>query len=94
MGIVLGPIVGAVDQTSARIWLKTDTIARFVMRCTDEDGNQHESNAVETKPDVDYTGVAELNGLLSDKEYHYCIDVDGEEFDSPNFRFRTAPEGS
>ena len=93
MAIVLGPIVGAVDQTSARIWLKTDTTTRFVTRCTDDEGNQHESNAVETKPDVAYTGIAELTGLLPDKEYHYSIDIDGEEFDSLNFRFRTAPEG-
>jgi phosphodiesterase/alkaline phosphatase D-like protein len=94
LGIVLGPIVGAVGPTSAKIWLKTESTARFLVRCSDEAGNRHESEMAQTDPESDFAGVAELDGLLPDKEYRYSVDTDGEEFESSKFRFRTAPENA
>jgi phosphodiesterase/alkaline phosphatase D-like protein len=92
LSIVLGPIVGAVSQTSAKIWLKTESTAHFRVRCNDGAENRHQSEMVETGPEADFTGVAELRGLLPDEEYGFSVDVDGEEYESPNFRFRTAPK--
>jgi hypothetical protein len=92
LGIILGPIVGAVDQTSAKIWLKTDRPARSAVKCTDENGTGCE--AVETTSDADYTGVAELTALSPDTEYRHLIDSDGEQFELLNLRFETAPVGT
>lgn len=96
--VMQGPMVGAVTDTDARIWVRLS--GEFSV--TVEYGIGFElSSFVRTAPIVamasnDYTAVVTLGGLEPDTEYFYRINVNGvpDRYlkGHPPFRLRTAPE--
>ncbi len=93
-----GPLVGAVTDTEARIWFKTDDDASVqVQYSTSADL----SNAITTAPistvkASNRTGIIELEGLLPETRYYYRIIVDSTPQQASNYpSFTTfAPAGS
>jgi alkaline phosphatase D len=96
--VMQGPMVGAVTDTDARIWVRLSG----EYSVTVDYGRGFElSPLVRTEPIVamasnDYTAVVTLGGLEPDTEYFYRINVNGvpDRYlrGHPPFRFRTAPE--
>jgi alkaline phosphatase D len=95
--LMQGPMVGAVTESDARIWLRTSGEYPVVVEYG-TDFELRSFNATEpfvSKKANDYTLVVTLEGLEPATEYFYRIRVNGEgdkyldEF-SP-FRFKTAP---
>jgi len=82
-----GPIVGAVGDSSAKIWIRSSKLATFYVKV---DGFQ--SELITTTAASDCTGVAILNGLKSFTEYKYSIILDGKEITKDYFHFKTAPK--
>lgn len=99
-----GPMIGAVTDRSARVWLRTaeaGTSVRIVYAEASKDGGAKVSEAKTTARGSDRTAVLELRGLRPDTRYVYRV-VTGEEPTDPQriledheeiaHRFRTFPE--
>ena len=88
--ILHGPMLGAVTDTSARVWIRTAVETRFEVVAT-ADGERHAS-AGNTIADRDFTGVATLEGLSPDTSYEYEIRLEGQEqLQPPTYTLRTFP---
>ena len=72
--IVHGPMLGAVTDTTAGVWVRTAEATGFEVVAT-ADGERHTASGV-TTPDSDYTGKATLAGLSPDTTYSYQVHVD------------------
>ncbi len=95
--IIHGPMLGAVTDTSARIWIRTAVPTPFQVVATAA-GERHTATAA-TAADRDYTGTATLKGLSPDTTYTYQVVVDRNrpqsrpppQSRSPTYTLRTSP---
>ena len=69
--IVHGPILGAVTDTSASVWIRTAVSSGFEVVATA--GNERHVASGATAADRDYTGTATLRGLSPDTTYSYQV---------------------
>ncbi len=97
-----GPILGAVDHHSVRIWIRTEPASDFEVVY-----GRHQDLSVatgsikgKTDPEKDNTGVVEIQGLKAGTRYYYGLKF-GEniidtrvEFDRPWPSFKTLPDGT
>lgn len=72
-----GPMLGAVTDRSARIWVRTARPATVRVAAGDspQSLNLH-SEAVQTEAESDFTAVVRLEGLRPSSDYHYRVFVD------------------
>ena len=84
-GQVIGPVVGHVDQTSARIWLRPRT-PDFKLQLRDASGAPH----VGARSELDGSYVIHVTGLRPGARYTYRLADEGAERTGS---FRTAPGG-
>lgn len=89
--LVHGPMLGAVTDTAASIWLRTAKAARIVILVRDMASRAivHEAFG-RTMPGTDFTAVVRLKGLKPGQAYGYQVLVDGRPQEAANTRFRTA----
>ena len=71
--IVHGPMLGAVTDMTASVWVRTAEATRFEVVATTDGERQTATGA--TSADRDYTGTATLNGLSPDTTYSYQVFV-------------------
>ena len=69
--IVHGPMLGAVTDTGARVWIRSFEEARFEVVAT-ANGERHTASGA-TSADRDYTGTAAFDGLSPDTTYSYQV---------------------
>lgn len=86
--VVHGPMLGAVTDTSARVWVRTATATRFEVHVVGV-GKRHVASG-ETLATRDYTGEARVDGLQPNANYSYQVVVDGNAA-TEAVEFRTAP---
>ena len=72
--IIHGPMLGAVTDTSARVWIRTTEETQFEVVAT-ATGERHTASGA-TSPDRDFTGKATLQGLSPDTSYSYHVLVE------------------
>ena len=82
--LIHGPMVGAVTDRTARVWVRTDRAATVTVAIEGAEATTAQSTA-----DSDYTAVVQLRGLEPGREYAYDVRVDGEKCASA--RLRTFP---
>jgi len=102
--IVHGPMLGAVTDTRASVWVRTAEETRFEVVAT-AGGERHVASGA-TSADRDYTGTATLAGLSPETAYSYRVLVDTDtppasqqqskpqpkpQPQSPTYTLRTAP---
>ncbi|MYH26483.1 MAG: hypothetical protein F4156_14785 [Holophagales bacterium] len=101
--IVHGPMLGAVTDTTAAVWVRTARATGFEVVAT-ADGERHIASGA-TTADEDYTGTVTLAGLSPDTSYSYQVLVDADtppapqpqskpqspQSPSPTYTLRTAP---
>ncbi len=93
--IVHGPILGAVTDTSARIWIRTTEETRFEVLATTH--AEHHTATGSTSADRDFTGTATLEGLSPDTSYTYKVLVEANTPQQPlqppsqSYTLRTSP---
>ncbi len=69
--LVHGPMLGAVTDTTARVWVRTAEATPFEVIATTAD--EHHTTSGATIADLDYTGTATLEGLSPDTTYSYQV---------------------
>ncbi len=78
-----GPMIGAVTESSASIWLRIEPGASAQIKYTADpelDSGWQWSGAITTSAEKDYTGIISLSGLEPDTVYYYRIYINGEEY--------------
>ena len=88
-----GPILGAVTHESARIWFRTDSTRRTVLRVAETEDALTDAPAVHVSyPEAvwDFTDLVEVYGLGPETTWHYSLEVDG--VTKGPWSFTTAPE--
>ena len=80
VGLVHGPMVGCVTDSSAKLWLRTadEVSVQAVLSESEEMSRPIRSATVFTDADRDYTAVAEVERLKPDTVYHYDLLVNGK----------------
>lgn len=92
--LVHGPMLGAVTQESARVWLRTEHRAEVRVAVYNA---RNPFNPVLAREGVSTTGedevaIVQVENLEADAHYLYRIWIDGREVPrQPEWRFRTAP---
>jgi len=90
-----GPMLGAVTDASARLWVRTADEAKVQVELRPARGAGGAAVTANgaTRADRDYTTVVEVKGLKPNTEYAYTVKVDGRPEGKPA-TFRTfAPRG-
>ena len=88
--IIHGPMLGAVTDTSARIWIRTAVETPFEVVAT-ADGERHTASGA-TSADRDFTGTATLRALSPDTTYSYQVLVEANTPPQPpSYSLRTFP---
>ncbi len=88
--IVHGPMLGAVTDTSARVWIRTAEAIPFEVIATAA-GERHSASGV-TTADRDFTGTATLEDLSPETTYSYQVLVEENTPPAtPSHTLRTAP---
>lgn len=74
-----GPMLGAVSDESAALWLRTSVPAAVSIVCRAADADHHEPHVAETRttPDHDNTAIVRVGGLEPDTRYRYEVRVGG-----------------
>jgi len=88
-----GPVIGALGDRSARVWLRTPQAASvqvFVSE-TQEFATGAFAGPVTTQPETDYTVQLPLTNLQASTRYYYQVEVDGEAALETPASFVTAP---
>lgn len=89
-GVLHGPMLGAVTDTSVRLWIRTAVATDFEV-VVERGGERHVASGA-THATRDYTGIAIVEGLSPDTEYSYRIRLgDGEDREPGDYRLRTSP---
>ncbi len=88
-----GPVVGGVDSTSARVFVRTDSSAKVTIKYGTEPQNLLKtSNEVVTGSPKDYAGIVDITGLSPNTVYYYNILVDSlPQLKPPYPQFKTFP---
>ncbi|MCF7708160.1 MAG: alkaline phosphatase D family protein [Verrucomicrobia bacterium] len=92
-----GPILGAVTDQSARLWIRTPGSAMVQARvwpdaAVDQPVEVIKTDKVKTGADADFTALMDVKGLEPSTAYHYDILVNGKQIQRPERRrFRTFP---
>lgn len=90
-----GPMVGAVTDSSAKIWFRVKPGATVQIEYAldpDFDADPRLSGVVTTSASDDYTGEVTVTGLAANSLYYYRILVDGEDkTPTPQPQFKTFP---
>ena len=83
VGLVHGPLLGCVTDTSAKIWVRTATEVPVTVVCAKSAdlGSPACTATVKTRADRDYTAVIPLTKLEADTVYHYDVRIGGKEFE-------------
>lgn len=89
--VIHGPMLGAVTDHSARVWVRTARRAQVqIIAGTSPDALEFQTQPVETSSEADFTAVVSLEGLEPQTAYHYQVIVNGRK--QPSVRsFRTFP---
>ncbi len=91
--IIHGPMLGAVTDTSARVWIRTAVETPFEVVAT-ADGERHTASGA-TSADRDFTGTATLEGLSPGTTYSYQVLVEAntppQPPNPPTYTLRTSP---
>jgi alkaline phosphatase D len=93
--LVHGPMVGAVTDTSARFWVRTDKEAGVEVRVRPAEAGADAAPVVvkgRTTAADDYTAVLEATGLKPETAYTYTVQVVGQKIAKPALTFRTFPK--
>lgn len=71
----LGPILGAVTSTAAKVWLRSDLTGPLTVECSANGDFSQPAARVQVRPDAehDMTAVAELTGLSPETRYSYRV---------------------
>lgn len=86
---VHGPLLGAVTDTTAQVWVRTvgEASVQVVVEPEASDEPTYESDVVEARADRDFTAVARVEGLSPNTRYTYRLLLDnGEQPDTWSFR--------
>ena len=80
VGLVHGPLLGCVTDTSAKIWVRTATEVPVTVLCgkSADLGSPACTATVTTRADRDYTAVIPLTNLEADTVYHYDVRIGGK----------------
>ena len=94
--LVHGPMLGAMTDTSARVWFRTAnesavTVRVFLADALDDNAKPLRSAAGRTSKAMDYTGTLTIAGLKPDTKYRYDVLIDGEPVLQQRPSFRTFP---
>jgi len=73
---VLGPLVGAVTDTSATVWLRTDKPAHVELTY----GNPPRTVTAQTDANSNFTTKLQMTSLAPQTEYAYELKIDGQPF--------------
>ncbi len=92
VGLLHGPMLGTVTDTSARFWVRTPDEApiQVWVEESNEPASHIKSSIVETRRERDFTAVVAVDGLKPNTEYHYGLSVNRVSF-SKKWSFRTFP---
>lgn len=74
-----GPMIGAVGETEARIWIRTDATRKVGLRVSSDPEMKDAVMAAWSYPRVedDYTAVLHVEGLSPAARYFFQVEVDG-----------------
>jgi alkaline phosphatase D len=86
-----GPLVGATDDTTARLWVRADGPCQVAVRYRTGSEAWRATAAVPARPELDFTAELLLEGLAPETEYAYEITVDGAPLGRGPWAFRTLP---
>ena len=88
-----GPMLGAVTDDSARLWLRTDATRRVKVLIATEDAPDDKTLVAYSYPSPldDFVGEVFVAGLLPGQNYLYQFDIDGRGL-TPTYPFTTAPQ--
>jgi len=95
VGLVHGPMVGAVTDASARFWVRTAEEADVEVAVQPDPMREYVKPIRakgRTKAEDDYTAVLEVTGLASNTLYAYTVHVAGRKVPTPASTFRTFPK--
>lgn len=84
-----GPVLGDIQPTSAKFWLRTAGAAKVHIKVMSESHIWNVASATSEKDDFGIVLLVE--GLAAFTDYTYSITVDGKTIQRESFRFRTAP---
>jgi len=93
-GLIHGPMVGCLTDSSARFWVRTaaEAAVQVVLSTSPQLESPVTSPAVKTAATKDFTCVVAVDGLKPDTAYYYTVQVDGKAaLPAPHPVFRTAP---
>lgn len=81
---VHGPVLGAMSDSSSKIWLRTwdESIVRVSLFADEKGTIKITEETAKTSAKDDYTKVVEIDGLKPHTRYYYCLTIDGEQSDS------------
>ena len=89
---IQGPMVGAISDSTAQIWLRTPHAASVRVVLTGSDNKTVEGKK-ETSVDSDFTAVIKFISLQSNTQYEYRLFVNDKRVTLPyNSQFRTWPK--
>ncbi len=89
--LIHGPMLGCVDDHSAKIWVRTADEARVQVTIESENMTSPiKSDTVRTTEENDYTAVVPVKDLEPDTKYLYGLSIDGEKLPE-KWTFRTHP---
>lgn len=86
-----GPMLGAVTDRTANVWLRTAEPATVRVVVRNAQGNIATASEARTTADSDRTAVLKLDNLRPATNYRYEISVNGKAFPHEGRRLRTAP---
>ena len=93
--ILHGPMLGAVTDTGASVWIRTAVETPFEVVATATDGHQRTASGATTAA-RDFTGTATLQGLSPSTTYSYQVLVEAntpppQPPNPPSYTLRTSP---
>jgi len=88
-----GPMLGAINGSQARVWVRTGSPAKIEVEIQDIQHNWQRTFTDFSAPETDFTAVVLLNGLNPETEYDYRVFVDGSLYFAGG-HFRTLPSGN
>jgi len=92
--LVHGPMLGAVTDSAARIWVRTpaEAAVRVAVSASPDMKNPIAPPEAKTSRDADFTAVVEVGGLRPATTYYYSVSVDGRGALEKPAAFQTFPK--